>query len=428
MTPRLLIQWQTLLAGETSPVEQTQLLHSITTHEQEAIVALARVTDRLRAHKPFISTGYNETNAKQDGIIRHEVGDRENWDEVILQGSHFSAATPFAKQPNLPMRNGKDWIQWDLASLSEDEIPRSTYARACDRNIFEAAQDRWDDSPSTKTYRLAWRRMIDPKNTERSLFATLIPPGPPHVHTVNSMAFTNDKDTALNAGFWASLPLDYLLRVTGRSDLQQGEALKMPAATSGHPLTHPLLLRTLRLNALTNAYAPLWEALFDKTWPAYEDWANPNWPKISPLATHLRPNWMHDTPLRTEYARRAALVEIDALVSVWLGITAGQLVAIYKSRYAVLSDRESAMYFDAAGRRIASDPYAYGHGQGKDTYLALLSHLETPEITPPPVGYTAPFYKADREAEMRAAHAHFQDRLDKEIAAGRWVPPGSREA
>ncbi len=76
------------------------------------------------------------------------------------------------------MRNGKDWIQWDLASLSEDEIPRSTYARACDRNIFEAAQDRWDDSPSTKTYRLAWRRMIDPKNTERSLFRDTNSPRP----------------------------------------------------------------------------------------------------------------------------------------------------------------------------------------------------------------------------------------------------------
>ncbi|ATW51450.1 hypothetical protein CGZ69_30090 [Streptomyces peucetius subsp. caesius ATCC 27952] len=40
-----------------------------------------------------------------------------------------------------------------------------------------------------------------------------------------------------------------------------------------------------------------------------------------------------------------------------------------------------------------------------------------------PEGYTAPFHKADREAEMRAAHAHFQARLDAEIAAGRWSPP-----
>ncbi|MEZ3181257.1 hypothetical protein KYY02_21975 [Streptomyces pimonensis] len=43
-------------------------------------------------------------------------------------------------------------------------------------------------------------------------------------------------------------------------------------------------------------------------------------------------------------------------------------------------------------------------------------------------GYQAPFYKADREAEMRAAHAHFQARLDAEIAAGRWTPPVREKA
>jgi hypothetical protein len=31
--------------------------------------------------------------------------------------------------------------------------------------------------------------------------------------------------------------------------------------------------------------------------------------------------------------------------------------------------------------------------------------------TEPPEGYTAPFYKATREAEMRAAHAYFIQRM-----------------
>jgi len=168
--------------------------------------------------------------------------------------------------------------------------------------------------------------------------------------------------------------------------------------------------------------------LFHSTWPGYEDWANPNWPNLKPLATHLKPNWEYNTPLRTEYERRAALVELDALVSVWLGITADQLVAIYKSRYPVLSDYESAMHFDANGRKIAANHNTFGYDQTKQDYLDLLAHLENPETTPPPAGYTAPFYKADREAEMRTAHAHFQARLDKEIAAGRWTPTGSREA
>ncbi|MFI9495114.1 class I SAM-dependent DNA methyltransferase [Streptomyces halstedii] len=423
VTSHLLEEWQQLGGDGGSPIEEAQLLHPITTAEQGAIVALARTKERLSSKSPFISRGYDEATARKNGLIRYEVGSPDCWDEVILQGTHFSIATPFAKQPNLPMRNGKDWIPWNLNIVSRDTVPRTTYVRACDRADFEAAQDRWNDSFYTSRFRLAWRAMIDPKNTERSLFAALIPPGPAHVHAVHSMALENDHQTALSAGFWAALPLDYLLRITGRSHLQYAEALKMPWPSPSHPLAAPLLLRTLRLNCITSSYSTLWEELFQPTWPGYEGWANQKWPNLSSLASGLRPAWQYETALRTEHERRAALVELDALVSVWLGITADQLTAIYRSRYAVLADREAEMYFDSTGRRIARDPYAYGHGQTKEDYLTLLDHLASPTTTPPPAGYTAPFYKADRETEMRAAHAHFQARLDAEIAAGRWSPP-----
>lgn len=156
--------------------------------------------------------------------------------------------------------------------------------------------------------------------------------------------------------------------------------------------------------------------MFHPTWPGYEDWAHA-WPNIASLAGSLSDHWEYGTPLRSEFERRAALVELDALVSVWLGITADQLVAIYKSRYPVLSDYEAGMNFDANGRKIARNHNTYGHGQTKETYPALLDHLDNPATTPPPEGYTAPFYKADRETEMRAAHAYFSARLDAEIAA-----------
>lgn len=100
------------------------------------------------------------------------------------------------------------------------------------------------------------------------------------------------------------------------------------------------------------------------------------------------------------------------MVAVWLGITADQLAAIFKSRYPQLYAYESETYFDVNGRQIAADFNTYGHGQTKQDYLDLLAHLEDPERIPPPGGYQGPFYKADREAEMRAAHAHFKARLD----------------
>lgn len=111
-----------------------------------------------------------------------------------------------------------------------------------------------------------------------------------------------------------------------------------------------------------------------------------------------------------------------------MGISADQLVAIYQARYPVLFGFESEMYFDANGRKIARNYNTYGHGQTKETYPALLDHLDSPATVPPPEGYTAPFYKADRETEMRAAHAYFSARLDAEIAAGRWTPPVKGDA
>lgn len=424
----LLASWHAL-TGSTGGVAGTPLLYPVLISEQGAVEALAAYPLSL-ADRPKITTGYDEGAAKKDGTIRWGNKVVSQLTDVVLQGPHFSCATPFSKEPMIPCLNQRHWETLAPTELPETYVPVTNYVRATDEETYLRRQDPWFGRPYTTHFRLAWRRMI-PFNTSRSLQAALIPPGPAHVHTVQSLAFDDNRLTVLNAGFWAALPLDYLLRITGRPDLNTSDARKMPAPDPNHPLAAALLLRTLRLNVLTAHHAPLWAELFDRRWAGYEDWANPDWPCLKPLAAGLQRTWEYATPLRTEHERRAALVELDALVSVWLGITADQLVAIFKSRFPQLYDYETATWFDASGRKIAADFNTYGHGQTKQNYLDLMAHLEDPEHTPPPVGFRAPFYKADREAEMRAAHAHFQARLDVEIAAGRWTPPepadGARE-
>jgi hypothetical protein len=407
VTEDLLGEWRRLDGESGLPVSQTPLLYPITIYEQGAISALASFPRRLGGENPWISPGYHEKAGKEKGLIRWAPQQPPSLDEVILQARHFSTANAFAKQPNDPFSYDKDWVFWDLRTLPKSAVPRATYARACDKDRYIAAQDKWDGHRYTEHYRLAWRVMVDPKNTERSLFAALIPPGPAHVHLVQSMAVASNRDTALSAGFWAALPLDYLLRVTGRAHLQVTEARRMPAPDPSHPLANALLLRTLRLNCLTDAYASLWSELVDPGWAAQENWAI-DWPRIEPIGA-ISKAWTYDTPLRTDYARRAALVELDALVALWLGIDAEELIAVYQARYPILADREDAMFFDATGRRIAADSYAFGFGQTKEDYKRLVAHLDNGAA--PPEGYEPPFYKADREREMREAHAVFAKRL-----------------
>ncbi|MEB8339426.1 class I SAM-dependent DNA methyltransferase [Streptomyces endophyticus] len=421
----LLASWKALSSSK-GDVSQTPILYPIAMTEQGAIEALANYSENLDTYHPLMTIGFDEGVAKREGLIRWGNESVPKLSDAILQGPHFAASLPFSKEPRIPCRSNRDWNTTSLTSLPETYIPVSNYVRATDEAEYIAHQQAWHGAPSTSYFRVAWRRMVA-FNTSRSLHAALIPPGPAHVNTVHSMALESNQLTTLNAGFWASLPLDYLLRITGRASLQTSEARNMPAPSPGHPLAPALLLRSLRLNALTTHYAPLWAELFDPRWAGYEDWANPNWPRLNPLASDLKAAWGYKTPLRTEHERRAALVELDALVSVWLGITADQLATIFKSRYPQLYDYESATWFDANGRKIAADFNTYGHGQTKQDYLDLLDHLENPETTPPPTGYTAPFYKADREAEMRAAHATFQTRLDEEIRLGRWTPPEPRQ-
>ncbi|MEV7321457.1 hypothetical protein [Streptomyces sp. NPDC093970] len=479
VTRHTLERWQRLSSEHDVPVEQTRLLTPVSTAEDPAIDALAAYPLRLVKLRPQITIGFDEGAAKKptygpggdQSLIDYNrnLKDRndyqaDSWFEVILKGPQIGVANPFFKQPS----QGSGEVRGlSHVTLSLDAVPESEYRRVVDEATYQGEQDRWlnheeleqlrasDEEiravekslaeklgclprevpyksvdevfvaratkPYTEFYRLAWRRQIA-SDTERALFAALVPPKVAHVHMVYSAALRSNRATSLAAGFWASLPLDYFLRTTGRGDLQVAGAHAMPAAQGDHPLAPALVLRTLRLNCLTTAYADLWKELHDPNWVKRESWAR-TWPQMSTKLNDTTPTWQRDTPLRTEYSRRAALVEIDALVAVWLGIDADTLITMYRARFPIMQDFDRVTWFDATERKIAGVRHTYGHGQDKDHWKQFEKHMADPtRQTPTPDGYTAPFYKADREAEMREAHAYFQKRLDAAVAAGEWDP------
>ncbi|PSK99022.1 hypothetical protein CLV63_104246 [Murinocardiopsis flavida] len=459
VTPDLLALWQSLTGEDGKPVEQARLLTPVSTAENDAIKALAEYPVRLGQFQPQISSGYHESGAKNEGLIGYNLSAPGDWSEVILKGVQIGVATPLFKSPTA---GSNDVLGVNLMTLPEDAVPETEYRRVASTSVFQKAQSRWLDyqrlnrildNPDevesarvaisevleinkgdvteaqirdrliakamrryTEFYRLAWREMIAP-DTERSLYASIIPGSVSHVHSVRSSWVASDEMTVLSAGFWSSVPLDYFLRVTGVGHLDTSNARSLLVGHLEHPLSKSLVLRTARLNCLTNAYSDLWQELYDADW-AKESWAC-EWPGIQPLG-EVGSVWEYQIPLRSERARRSALVEIDALVAVWLRMDVDALIAAYRARFPVLNRFEETTWFDANGWKLAGYHRTHGQIQTKESYKQFMNFQEKEGGATPPEGYTAPFYKADREGEYRQAHAYFTERVERAKASGEW--------
>lgn len=432
VTHETLKEWAELFDPRgTSPLE-ARLVRPLSRAHQEVLAAVANQTVRLSDIGYSWTSLWHEKGAKQDGYIEWRTEKPDEWEKVILQGPHFTVGNPLARQPNENCKNSSDYTAWDLETLPESVIPRTNYQRACDRDTYEAGIPRWGDRPATDYWRVAWRKMTQP-GLERSLHACVLLPGVTHIDGVMSLAVTGGSGdpqirngrassdlvkTVLFAGMLSTLPYDYLIKVSGRVNVHPEIVDRFPAPVS-HPAAKYLLARALRLNCLTRDYAILWEALYEEI-SASDEWTS----AFSPLLASLFVNdkaWTMTTPLRTDFERRAALVEIDAVSALMLGLTAEHLALMFRAQFPVLRKYEYEMYFDANGRKIAKDHHAQGVRQHKEDYKLLQAWMIGEDCgdlldryTPfaPDANHDEPwFYKPDRETEMRTAYADFEQRL-----------------
>ncbi len=387
----VLRDWALLFDGPgTAPLE-ARLALPHTRRDLEALAALAAVESRLEDRRYHWTSGWNETTAVEDGIIRRESVVPHSWDEAVLQGPHFAVSNPFAKQPNENCRNHRDYAAWDLESLADQVIPRTNYQRTCPRDRYDAAAPQWNGRPAADSFRAIHRSLIGTGGV-RSVQAALVPPGPLHVHASHTIAIDSDRQTALLVGLWSCLPIDYLVKVSGHGHIQDDLARRLPFP-SDTPFDSQLLLRTLRLNCLTRDYAPLWDSLYEPGFAA-DAFASDD-ARLPALGAPGR-EWTMATPLRRDLHRRQALVEIDALGALMLGLTADQLCAIYRTQFAVLRKYEHVMRFDQEGRQVPADVV---RAYEEDPRTELLGR------------YVPPFTRPDREAEMRRAYATFEARV-----------------
>ena len=410
----------------------------------------------------FSTVMFDETYAQHDGTIRRETRFPADVSEWVLSGPHFFVGNPYYNTPRAVCNTNKAYDSLDLLTLPDDYLPRTNYVPACSQDEYRARTPRvtWVEEGEieakrvTDFYRVIFRAMLPPAN-ERTLFGALFPSHVAHQHGCRSYAFSTKvrQHMLVFAGQAASLPFDFLVKTTGRTNLQTmledypllSDQLKLPA----------FLPRILGLSSVTKYYGGLWKNSWDNAY-SNQKWTirlNNDNPGSSALPwdffRQLTPEWQRNCALRSDYARRQALLEIDVLVAQALGMTLDELLTIYRVQFPVMRQYEANTWYDQNGRIVFTPSkglvsvglprkarrsdldegtfYSLESPGRSEHDIALgwedIQHLSAGskvrktfmDDTLPggpyetTIEYSAPFFKPDREEDYRRAWAFFAE-------------------
>jgi hypothetical protein len=413
VTTATIATWHNVLESDTVPIRESRMVYTVNKAAAAVLEKLSRAPriGRLGLH---FSRGWDESRDRKAGRFESKWGTPGSWNDVILQGPHIHVAAPFYKTPNATMKNNLDWSATDLQSLADDSRPATAYKPAVSQSSYDENYTSWEfrgNLVSARAYcRVAWRSMA--ANTgERTLIPAIIPPGAAHVLTIYAYGIpTSESALVLTAGSCASLICDFVIRCTPRNNIIYSSINNLPAVEDP-VLQQLIILRALRLNSITNAYGDLWRACFDSEMQ-FDNWVGGFEHKRRIPLGDIGPDWNHASPLRIAADRRQALVEIDALVALGLGLTADELCTVYRTQFPVLYgyDRNTYLY-DANGRLVPGEVLRVwrirGDNISEDGRTATNQAGNT-------YTYELPFRFLDREADMREAYAVFEKRLSSE--------------
>jgi len=359
----------------------------------------------------FSTVCFDETGRQRDGTIRKETRTPRKPDELIFSGPHFYVGTPFNKSPNPGCKHNNDYSPIDLTQISELFLPPTTFVPACSLAEYEDRVPKLRDLPATRFYRHIHRKMIAPTG-ERTLVSALIPPGPAHVLSAVSTILATEGQTVQLAALTASIPVDFFVKTTGRGDWTAGQMQLLPLPTG--KVVPCQIFRALQLNCLTVHYADLW----NRNLPKKKDFlpsAKAADPRCAGWEKAPR-TWIWGAPLRTPYARRQALVELDALAALSLHMTLDELQLIYRVQFPILQQYERETFYDLRGKIVFTvNKGLAGVGLDRKQWEIIKDAKKgdrLPEWAVDAGGpFEPPFDRCDREEDMAQAYAYFKNAL-----------------
>lgn len=367
----------------------------------------------------FTSEFWNETASQKDGTIKFDVRFPDSTIDAIYSGAHIGVANPYHQTTRSAYRVNSDYDKVDLLEIPDNYCIRVKYQPALPlpQYMAKVPVTPWG-TKLTDEFRLINREMVG-TTSERTLTCAIAHSAIAHVHTVFSLALENSVDISALAGLTASVPYDFLVKSIGKGHVNYSTTMLYPIFPAKD--IPGICCRALILNCLTKYYSPFWQKCWQDAFSS-DSWSKQD-PRLRPTRfTTLTPTWTWDTPLRTDYERRQALVEIDVLTAMALGMTLDQLKTIYRIQFPVLQQYEADTWYDANGCIVFTNNRGLtgvgfdrkewesgikGAPAGKKFYRTITDDTQPGGPVQRTIEYVAPFDKCDREKDYETAWEYF---------------------
>lgn len=422
----------------------------VSIHSCEILNVLSKIETfqtHVRDFKHIITVCFDETGAPKAGIIVRDTHfpDIENYD-MIYNGPHIYVSNAYSKTPRTQCTvANRDYDTIDLSKMKKDFMPRSNYRRnisvrdirAYIHGFLKNENDKDSYENYLDYYKVGFRNMLS-QSGERTLICAVLPCKTAHINGVRSISFLNRTDTVDMAALCSSIVMDFYMKTIGSDNLMPSRMQSFPlgVAPKYQSATYS---RTLLLNCLTVYYTDLWQEMWDEAYKQ-ETWSLDD-PRLKPF-DQLHEDWSWDIPLRNYFERRQALVEIDVIAAMALGLTLEDLEMIYTIQFPVLQQNEADTWYDQKGNIVftcSSGLKGVGLERKRNARTGMLgwedirgeqidentyagtSPTHTNTIDPAKselyggqqVTYYAPYTKCDRIADYRRAWAHFEKIFNK---------------
>lgn len=396
-------------------------------HSKQMLSVLSKFLNtpiKLREYGQNLLTSlmYGETNAQDSGIIIRNIHFPNKNFDVIYSGPHIGISNPLFKSSRKMCILNSDYDNIDLTVIHCDYFQRINYLPS---DKLVEYQNKVPITSSgelmTEHYRLVVRKMLNISG-ERTLIGAIVPPETTHIDALISLDISQYENLLLITGLFASLPFDFFIKVTGKSNFVDNTIRIIPVINSKYD--NEIKLRALLLNCLTSNYSSLWEETFDKIYSSCK-WTKDDKRLSNKKFSELSKSWTMDVPLRVDYERRQALVEIDVLTALGVGMTLDELKTIYRIQFPVLQQYEADTWYDANGRIVFTinrsligvgfsrqewENGIKGAPAGQKFYRTITDDTMPGGPIERTIEYVAPFDRCDREEDYEVAWKFFEEK------------------